>query len=131
VTFPEQQPSMGAAPQPPLQVVPAVQVAAVQPVPQAQAEPSVADESVVVRLTTADGEADIRVPPMKGWRSTARSALFTRGDDLFWAVNVLSAEDAQKWADLDPRQDESDRFFKEWGRLTGMQGNRADRRSRH
>lgn len=94
------------------------------------------DGSVVVTLQTAEGDADIRVPPLSRWRSTARNALFSRGDDMFWAAKTLSQKDAQAWADLDPTQEESQDFFQQWGELTGMSlgngaaSNRASRRMR-
>ncbi len=84
------------------------------------------DGSVVVRLVTSDGEADITVPPRERWRSTARSAL-NRDDDLTWAVLTLSDEDGQKWLDMDPTAAEARVFFEELSKKMGL-NNRADRR---
>lgn len=141
MTYPEQQPSMGVAPQPPLQVVPAVQVAPQAAGPQPTPEPAqqaqkpagpalteqqVADGWVVVRLSTKRGEADITVPPQDDWLATARNAIFTRGDDLAWAIETLSPDDAVTWGELNPTSRESQAFLTAWGRT---QGNRAARRA--
>lgn len=98
---------------------------------EVEAEQASNDGSIVVTLSTDLGEADIRVPPLSRWRSQARAALFTRGDDLTWAARTLSRDDAQAWAELDPTQEETNTFFAEWGRLTGQSlgGSRAERRS--
>jgi hypothetical protein len=90
-----------------------------------------ADGAVVVRLITEVGEADIRVPPQKAWRSSARHALFTAGDDLSWAHATLSEADAKEWAELDPTNEEAEKFFRDWGRATGAAGNRSERRRRN
>jgi len=95
--------------------------------PATDPSPNGGDGSVVVRLVTEFGEADITVPPQAKWRSSARHALFTNGDDLGWARSVLSETDMKAWLDLDPTQDEMEAFFRAWGRATG---NRAARRSR-
>ncbi len=86
------------------------------------------DGSVVVKLVTTLGEADIRVPPRNKWRSMARNRL-TQGDDLGWAALTLSQEDAEAWIDLDPDQDESGDFFAEFNRLAPQGNNRAERRA--
>lgn len=86
------------------------------------------DGSVVVRLVTTLGEADIRVPPRNKWRSMARNRL-TQGDDLGWAALTLSQEDAEAWIDLDPDQDESSTFFESFNRLAPAGNNRAERRA--
>lgn len=97
---------------------------------------AVEDGSVVVTLETDRGFADITVPPMGRWRSMARAALFSRGDDLTWAALTLSPTDAQTWSKLDPTKDDADGFFARWGESTGenlakQQGqNRASRRTR-
>jgi hypothetical protein len=98
--------------------------------PEPAAEPApLAEGEVIVRLVTEVGEADIRVPPLKQWRSSARNALFSRGDDLAWAIATLSTEDAQTWTDLDPTKGETEIFFEAWGKASGS-SNRADRRAR-
>ncbi len=98
-----------------------------QPELPAAPEPAKPDDgSVVVRLVTEAGEADIRVPPRGKWRSMARNRLST-GDDLGWAVLTLSREDAEAWIDLDPDQDEAGRFFEAFDRAAPTM-NRADRR---
>jgi hypothetical protein len=94
------------------------------------------DGSIVVTLETDRGGADIRVPPVGRWRSQARAALFSRGDDFTWAALTLSVADAQTWARLDPTKDDSDEFFARWGEETGQNlassqpSNRASRRTR-
>lgn len=88
----------------------------------------VPDGHVVVRLVTVNGEADVVVPPRNKWRSTARNR-FAQGDDMGWAVLTLTREDAEAWIDLDPDQDESQAFFREYDRLA-PEGNRADRRAK-
>lgn len=135
MTYPEQQPSMGHTPQPPLQVVPAVQAAAPPAEPAPSAEPQDTPRELpegwfMVTLRTADGEADLAVPPMDDWRATAKNAAFTRGDELAWAVETLSAEDSRQWLELNPTGRETREFFTEWGRLVGLaEGNRAHRRA--
>jgi hypothetical protein len=95
-----------------------------------------ADGSIVVTLETDRGFADITVPPPGRWRSQARAALFSRGDDFTWAALTLSVADAQTWARLDPTKDDSDEFFARWGEETGQNlassqpSNRASRRTR-
>jgi hypothetical protein len=94
------------------------------------------DGSIVVTLETDRGFADITVPPPGRWRSQARAALFSRGDDFTWAALTLSVKDAQAWARLDPTKDDSDAFFEAWGEATGERlgesqpSNRASRRTR-
>lgn len=78
------------------------------------------DGSIVVQLVTDFGKADIRVPPLRKWRSLAKNALFSREDDMAWAAQTLSFEDAQAWMRLNPTGDEAAAFFDEWGRLTGQ-----------
>jgi hypothetical protein len=75
------------------------------------------DGSVVVRLVTDLGEADITVPPRNKWRSMARNRLASN-DDMGWAVLTLSREDAEAWVDLDPNADESSRFFEAFDKAT-------------
>jgi hypothetical protein len=99
-------------------------------------EQAEADGSIVVTLETDRGFADITVPPAGRWRSQARAALFSRGDDFTWAALTLSVADAQTWARLDPTKDDSDEFFARWGEETGQNlassqpSNRASRRTR-
>lgn len=83
---------------------------------------------LLVTLTTEYGEADVVVPPFNTWRSTARSALLSRGDDAAWAAITLSRDDAEAWIDLDPTKDEVDRFFEIWEKAGGGMTNRAERR---
>lgn len=94
-------------------------------------EPASADKpddgSVVVRLVTDLGEADIRVPPRGKWRSTARNRM-AANDDMGWAVLTLSREDAEKWIDLDPTVDEALAFFTLFDQQSPLL-NRADRRA--
>lgn len=89
------------------------------------------DGSILVHLVTDRGEAGIRVPPVGRWRSQARAALFSRGDDLTWAALTLSPDDARTWQQLDPTKDDSDEFFTLWGNLTGQAAgeSRASRRA--
>lgn len=106
--------------------------ATVEPAPQPEAKKEdrpLADGEVIVTLVTELGEADIRVPPFKSWRSSARSALLTRGDDMSWAALTLSREDAEAWIDLDPTKTEADEFFSAWEKKAGI-SNRDDRRRR-
>jgi hypothetical protein len=84
------------------------------------------DGSVVVRLVTENGEADITVPPRNKWRSMARNRL-SSNDDMGWAVLTLSREDAEAWIDLDPTVDESATFFGDFDKATPAT-NRAERR---
>ncbi len=84
------------------------------------------DGSVVVRLVTENGDADIRVPPRNKWRSMARNRL-TSNDDMGWAVLTLSREDAEAWIDLDPTVDESTAFFEAFDKAAPA-NNRAERR---
>jgi hypothetical protein len=99
-------------------------------------EQAEADGSIVVTLETDRGFADITVPPPGRWRSQARAALFSRGDDFTWAALTLSVKDAQAWARLDPTKDDSDAFFEAWGEATGERlgesrpSNRASRHTR-
>jgi hypothetical protein len=104
---------------------------------EVNAEDEVEDDgSIVVTLETDRGFADITVPPAGRWRSQARAALFSRGDDFTWAALTLSVADAQTWARLDPTKDDSDEFFARWGEETGQNlassqpSNRASRRTR-
>ena len=92
--------------------------------PKAEAKPD--DGSIVVKLVTDFGEADLRVPPRGKWRSMAMNRL-TQLDSLGWAALTLSEEDAEKWIDLDPTADEVQRFMEDFNRLSGV-NNRADRR---
>lgn len=78
------------------------------------------DGSIVVTLHTDFGHADIRVPPFRRWRSVAKNALYNRDDDLAWAVQTLSADDAQEWIRLNPTGEDAGRFFADWGRATGQ-----------
>jgi hypothetical protein len=101
---------------------------------EVETETETDDGSVVVTLATDLGKADVTVPPLSAWRSMARNALFSRGDDLFWAQRTLTPEDAQAWMELDPTQAEVQDFFAAWGRVTGQMlgesaaANRASRR---
>lgn len=95
---------------------------------QPDRNPAPDDGSIVVRLVTTLGEADIAVPPRNKWRSMARNRL-TQGDDMGWAVLTLSREDAEAWVDLDPDQDESRSFFQDFDRLAPEE-NRATRRAK-
>jgi hypothetical protein len=92
-------------------------------------DPPLADGWVIVRLVTEVGEADIRVPPANKWRSSARSALLSNGDDMNWARLTLSRKDAEAWIDLDPTRDEANAFFEELDKAMGL-SNRSDRRRR-
>jgi hypothetical protein len=101
---------------------------------EVEVEDAAPDGSIVVTLETDRGVADITVPPVGRWRSQARAALFSRGDDLTWAALTLAPKDAQQWADLDPTKDDSDEFFRQWGEAGGQRlgesqsSNRASRR---
>lgn len=86
------------------------------------------DERIRVTLHTDNGSADFWVPPMNTWRAQARSALQTRGDTLFWAARTLTQDEAIKWAELDPSADETEPFFEEFMRRSGLGGNRQQRR---
>ncbi len=88
--------------------------------------PKVDKDSVVVRLVTVNGEADITVPPRNKWRSMARNRL-SSNDDMGWAVLTLSREDAEAWVDLDPDTDESTAFFEAFDKAAPAT-NRAERR---
>lgn len=136
-------PQVGGQPQP-LQMVPTTQygeqaptghpaeqpaadeVGARLPEGRILTEQETADGWVIVRLSTPRGEADIAVPPQDDWLSTARNAAFSRGDDLMWAQQTLSPDDAMRWAELNPTARQSQAFFEAWGRT---QGNRAQRRA--
>jgi hypothetical protein len=78
------------------------------------------DGSVTVTLRTEYGQADIQVPPMRKWRSVAKSALFNREDDLTWAGQTLSPEDVMSWVQLNPTGEDTANFFDEWGSKTGQ-----------
>ena len=78
------------------------------------------DGSIVVTLRTDLGEAPIRVPPINRWRSSARNAIFSRMDDLFWAGKTLTPQEFLTWTKLDPTQDDVEEFFNTWGELTGQ-----------
>lgn len=96
-----------------------------------RAEVAAETEGLVVTLVTDRGEADITVPPLSKWRSTARAALFSRGDDLSWALLTLSRDDAEAWTDLDPTMADVQDFMADWSRAGGedVGGSRASRRS--
>lgn len=98
----------------------------------AESPPNPDDGSVVITLVTERGSADIRVPRFGLWRSSARNALFSRGDDAAWAVLTLDPTDAATWMDLDPTKDDADAFVTEWNRTAGagaLGESRASRRS--
>lgn len=69
------------------------------------------DQSRAFTLRTELGEAQIHVPSIRKWRSVARHALFTTGDEITWGESVLSAEDLAEWRRCDPDVDESAAFF--------------------
>lgn len=98
----------------------------VQPAMVAVPEPKPDDGSVVVKLVTEYGEADLRVPPRGKWRSIAMNRL-TQMDSLGWAAYTLSAEDADKFLDLDPTSEDFERFMQKFNEIVGV-NNRADRR---
>lgn len=79
------------------------------------------DGTVTVTLKTDRGEADIKVPPMRLWRSSARAALFTRDDTYTWAQRTLAPLDFLTWDRLDPVDEDAKRFFTDWGFKTGQQ----------
>lgn len=87
---------------------------------EAEVDTEVDDGSVIVPLVTDLGAGDIRVPALDRWRSVARNALFSRGDDLLWAQRTLSVGDYVTWTQLDPTKDEADEFFAAFGRATGQ-----------
>jgi hypothetical protein len=111
---------------------PALSVAAGHATDATEADVEVADgddERTRITLHTDNGSGDFWVPPMNTWRAQARSALMTRGDSLFWAAKTLTADEAIRWAELDPSADETEPFFAEFMRRTGVAGNRAQRRN--
>lgn len=110
-----------------IQDQPAAQLRAVpdQPADTVTADPD--DGRIKITLHTENGDGDFWVPPMTKWRAQARSALMTRGDSLFWAAKTLTEDEAIRWADLDPNQDETEPFFAEFMRRSGLT-NRAQRR---
>lgn len=69
------------------------------------------DETPTFTLHTALGEAEIHVPPIRRWRSAARHALFTTGDEITWGQSTLTPEDLAEWERCDPDVDESAAFF--------------------
>jgi hypothetical protein len=87
--------------------------------------------SFVVLLVTDGGSEKITVPPIGRWKSSARNALFTRGDDAAWAVTTLSPDDVERWMSLDPTKDEAEEFIADFYRLAGQNlgESRASRRS--
>jgi hypothetical protein len=90
--------------------------------------PPLAPGEIDVTLTSGDESAVIRMPPFKSWKSSARSALLSRGDDMSWAALTLSREDAETWIDMDPTKEQVDRFFADFEKAGGMSNNRAERR---
>lgn len=72
-----------------------------------------AEQIPVFTLRTELGETEIHVPPIRKWRSTARHALLTVGDEITWGESVLSAEDLAEWRRCDPDVDEAGAFFAE------------------
>ncbi len=102
---------------------PSIEAAEAEPQPEKKD-----DGSIVVRLVTDLGEADITVPPRARWRSTARNRLSSQ-DDLGWAAGTLSDDDVKTWIDLDPVWEDVENFFTELNRLS-PDTNRADRRRR-
>ncbi len=96
---------------------------------EAEAQPEVkkGDGSVVVRLVTEIGEADIRVPPRNKWGSMSRNRIH-QGDDLGWAAYTLADDDIKKWMELDPTTEEAEAFFERFNELSPVANNRAERR---
>jgi hypothetical protein len=88
---------------------------------ETEAEQHVTDDgSVVVELVTDYGKADIRVPPIRKWRSIAKNALYMRDDDLSWAAQTLSPADTQEWIGLNPTGEDTAAFFERWANMTGQ-----------
>lgn len=87
--------------------------------------------TIHVHLVTARGEATIAVPAQEDWRSRARHALFTVGDDYTWAQQTLAPDDFATWAELNPTGKEVDGFLREYGSMIGLQvgESRASQRS--
>lgn len=97
------------------------------PARRVEREVAAEDGYMVVRLYTDRGEADFRVPPPNRWRSSARAAAFTRGDDLTWAMTTLTTREVQRWGELDPTGDDWNDFLAEVLLLSGQ--NREERRA--
>ncbi len=102
---------------------PSIEAAEAEPQPEVKKD----DGSIVVRLVTDLGEADITVPPRARWRSTARNRLSSQ-DDLGWAAGTLSDDDVKTWIDLDPVWEDVENFFESFNKLA-PENNRAERRA--
>ena len=78
---------------------------------EAEAEADSVEDGLLYTLVTDRGSEKILVPPMKKWRSRARHAIISQGDDLLWAQLTLAPADLAKWMVLDPTGEESEEFF--------------------
>jgi len=70
-------------------------------------------EGVLVPL----GDAEILVPPVTEWRSSAIRAIAT-GDSLLWAQKTLGPDDLELWREHDPNVNEVKSFFADWQRVS-------------
>lgn len=78
---------------------------------EAEVEADSVEDGLLYTLVTERGSAKILVPAMKKWRSRARHAIITQGDDLLWAQLTLRPDDLGTWMRLDPTGEESEEFF--------------------
>lgn len=82
-----------------------------EPIQAIETEATSAEDALLYVLVTDRGTAKIAVPPMRKWRSRARHAIITQGDDLLWAQLTLSPTELAVWLRLDPTAEESEDFF--------------------
>ncbi len=82
------------------------------------------DGSVLVPLRTKVGDAEIRVPAVSDWDAEAIEFLEGR-KFMSWARAVLSDADWRLWSDLRPTLGEADKFFGEWGELSGQESGKS------
>lgn len=82
-----------------------------EPLQAIESEALAPEDGAYFTLTTEGGSAQILVPPMRKWRSRARHALISQGDDLTWAQSTLSQDEFAKWLALDPTTEEAEEFF--------------------
>lgn len=97
---------------------------------EVQAEQDWPKGTIGLTLYTDRGNALIHVPPRNKWRASAVNAL-NNDDSLGWAMSALDQDEALTWRELDPTVDETERFFRAWGRIVGqtMGESRASKRS--
>ena len=97
-----------------------------------QAEVDAEDDegAVTVTLDTANGSADIRIPPPADWSARATD-LLADARVHSWAQLTFSDEGWQAWQDLDPTNREANVFLGRWREASGQgEGkSRASRRS--